>query len=204
MNYLAHLHLGGDRPAQLLGSLYGDFVKGSLQGHYPAELEAAIALHRRVDVYTDSHPVVRASRKRFSPKLRRYAGILLDVFFDHCLARDWSRYAEQDLDPFCVRVYRLLLAQNDLPGRLAEWAPRMARQNWLGSYRDQATLHRVAQHLGRRLRRPEAMAAAHQQLLSLYEPLSEDFVRFYPDLWHFALANREPPVHRPAGAHQLP
>ena len=62
MNYLAHLHLGGPAPAQLLGSLYGDFVKGPLAGRYAADIEAAIRLHRRIDVFTDAHPAVLAAR----------------------------------------------------------------------------------------------------------------------------------------------
>ncbi len=80
MNYLAHLHLGGHRPAQLLGSLYGDFVKGPLPGRFPAELEAAIRLHRSIDAFTDSHPLIKASIARFPLQRRRYAGIMLDVF----------------------------------------------------------------------------------------------------------------------------
>jgi len=98
MNYLAHLHLGGQRPGQLLGSLYGDFVKGRLQGQFAPEVEAAIQLHRRIDVFTDRHPLVDVALGRFSDTRRRYAGIVLDVFFDHCLARDWALYADQPLE----------------------------------------------------------------------------------------------------------
>jgi acyl carrier protein phosphodiesterase len=87
MNYLAHLHLGGQRPGQLLGSLYGDFVKGRLQGQFAPEIEGAIQLHRSIDVFTDRHPLVDVALSRFSLTRRRYAGIVLDVFFDHCLAR---------------------------------------------------------------------------------------------------------------------
>lgn len=80
MNYLAHLHLGGQLPAQLLGSLYGDFVKGRLQGQYRPQIEAAIQLHRSIDRFTDSHPLVGQALSRFSLTRRRYAGIVLDVF----------------------------------------------------------------------------------------------------------------------------
>ena len=100
MNYLAHLHLGGQRPEELLGSLYGDFVKGRLQGQYSPAIESAIQLHRSIDVFTDAHPLVDQSLSRFTQTRRRYAGIVLDVFFDHCLARDWARYADQPLERF--------------------------------------------------------------------------------------------------------
>lgn len=191
MNYLAHLHLGGPRPAQLLGSLYGDFVKGPLRGRFSAEIEAAIAVHRRIDAYTDSHPVVLAGKARFTPGRRRFAGILLDVFFDHCLARDWSSYAAEDLRVFSGRVYRLLGEQSDLPGRLTLWAPRMAEQDWLGSYRYQSTLRQVVAHLGKRLPRPGCLDGAYEELAKLYGPLSEDFAAFYPDLWRFAEKQRK-------------
>lgn len=105
MNYLAHLHLGGQLPAQLLGSLYGDFVKGRLQGQYSPQIEAAIQLHRSIDRFTDSHPLVGQALSRFTLTRRRYAGIVLDVFFDHCLARDWAQYADQPLERFTSQVY---------------------------------------------------------------------------------------------------
>lgn len=156
MNYLAHLHLGGHRPAQLLGSLYGDFVKGPLSGRFPAELEAAIRLHRSIDAFTDSHPLIKASIARFPSQRRRYAGIMLDVFFDHCLARDWHRYADLPLDVFTGKVYGTLAAEPQLPERLALIAPRMAAQDWLGSYRDFEVLGQVLSGISRRLSRRRA------------------------------------------------
>ncbi|WP_150807214.1 ACP phosphodiesterase [Pseudomonas fluorescens] len=186
MNYLAHLHLGGQLPSQLLGSLYGDFVKGRLQGQFDPQTEAAIQLHRHIDVFTDRHPLVDISLSRFSLTRRRYAGIVLDVFFDHCLARDWQLYADRPLDSFTAEVYRVLAAEPQLPGRLADIAPHMAAHDWLGSYRDFAVLEQVLRGISRRLSRPEELAAAMQELERLYEPLSEDFRLFYPELQVFA------------------
>jgi acyl carrier protein phosphodiesterase len=186
MNYLAHLHLGGQRPGQLLGSLYGDFVKGRLQGQFDPEIEAAIQLHRRIDVYTDRHPLVDAALSRFSITRRRYAGIVLDVFFDHCLARDWTLYADQPLELFTSDVYRVLSAEPQLPERLARIAPHMMANDWLGSYREFEVLEQVLRGISRRLTKPEELAAAMQELRVLYEPLSEDFRLFYPQLQDFA------------------
>ena len=186
MNYLAHLHLGGDAPAQLLGSLYGDFVKGPLAGQWPADIEAAIRLHRRIDAFTDSHPVQARARARFPAERRRYAGILLDLFFDHCLALHWADYAAEPLPAFTGRVYRVLAAEPALPGRLALIAPRMAAQDWLGSYRDFAVLEQVLAGIGRRLSRPEVLDGSLAELERLYMPLSEDFRAFYPELVEFA------------------
>jgi acyl carrier protein phosphodiesterase len=186
MNYLAHLHLGGAAPPQLLGSLYGDFVKGQLGGQWPAEIEAAIRLHRRIDAFTDAHPLQARARARFPAARRRTAGMLLDLFFDHCLARDWADYAEQPLDAFTAQVYRVLASEPRLPGRLALIAPRMAAQDWLGSYREFAVLEQVIAGMQRRLSRPQLLDGSLVELERLYQPLSEDFRAFYPELMAFA------------------
>ncbi|MGH8346218.1 MAG: ACP phosphodiesterase [Pseudomonas sp.] len=186
MNYLAHLHLGGQRPGQLLGSLYGDFVKGRLQGQFAPDIEGAIQLHRSIDVFTDRHPLVDVALSRFSLTRRRYAGIVLDVFFDHCLARDWALYADRPLALFTSDVYRVLSSERQLPGRLAQIAPHMVANDWLGSYREFEVLEQVLRGISRRLTRPEELAAAMQELRRLYEPLSEDFRLFYPQLQDFA------------------
>lgn len=193
MNYLAHLHLGGQRPGQLLGSLYGDFVKGRLQGQFASEVEAAIQLHRRIDTYTDSHPRVSAALSRFSLTRRRYAGIVIDVFFDHCLARDWAQYADRPLQQFTADVYRVLAAEPQLPGRLAQIAPYMAADDWLGSYRDFQVLEQVLRGIARRLSQPEELTAAMGELERLYQPLSEDFRDFYPQLQAFAVQHIQLP-----------
>jgi len=186
MNYLAHLHLGGQRPGQLLGSLYGDFVKGRLQGQFAPEIEGAIQLHRSIDVFTDRHPLVDVALSRFSLTRRRYAGIVLDVFFDHCLARDWTLYADRPLALFTSDVYRVLSSERQLPERLAKIAPHMVANDWLGSYQEFDVLEQVLRGISRRLTRPEELAAAMQELRRLYEPLSEDFRLFYPQLQDFA------------------
>ncbi|BBT15242.1 ACP phosphodiesterase [Metapseudomonas otitidis] len=186
MNYLAHLHLGGPAPHQLLGSLYGDFVKGPLDGRWPQGIEAGIRLHRRIDLFTDTHPLVRDARALFPAARRRVSGILLDLFFDHCLARDWADYAEVPLPTFTGQVYRVLADQAALPGALARIAPRMAEQDWLGSYCEFDTLAAVVGGMSRRLSRPELLAGGFDELAERYQPLSDHFRRFYPELQRFA------------------
>lgn len=186
MNYLAHLHLGGAQPAELLGSLYGDFVKGPLQGRWPAQIEAGIRLHRQIDAFTDSHPLVLQAKARFPAERRRYAGILLDLFFDHCLAANWPDYSSEPLEQFTLRVYRVLQNEPQLPGKLALIAPRMAAQDWLGSYREFAVLEQVLAGMSRRLTRPEGLAGGLEELQQLYAPLQDDFRAFYPQLCTFA------------------
>jgi len=186
MNFLAHLHLGGPSPQQMLGSLYGDFVKGSLDDRFPPQLEAGIRLHRAIDRFTDSHPLVLGALARFPRERRRYAGIILDVFFDHCLARHWQDYHPEPLSAFTGRVYGVLRRTPDLPGRLAAIAPLMIEHDWLGSYQEFEVLGRVLQGISRRLSRPEGLQGALPELRALYPTLLEDFRAFYPQLQVFA------------------
>ncbi|TRX76339.1 acyl carrier protein phosphodiesterase [Pseudomonas mangiferae] len=186
MNYLAHLHLGGPAPAQLLGSLYGDFVKGPLDGRYPADVEAAILLHRRIDIFTDSHPVTARARARFPAERRRIAGILLDLFFDHRLALNWHDYASEPLERFTSRVYGVLQTEPALPERLGLIVPHMAAQDWLGGYRAFEALDRVIVGMRTRLSRPSLMDGAYEEVAERYDRLSEDFDAFYPELMAFA------------------
>lgn len=194
MNYLAHLHLGGAQPGALLGSLYGDFVKGPLGGRWPADIEAGIRLHRQIDAFTDSHPLVLQAKQRFPRERRRYAGILIDLFFDHCLAAHWHEYADEPLQDFTARVYQVLREEPELPAKLALIVPRMAAQDWLGSYREFAVMEQVVAGMSRRLSRPEGLAGGVAELERLYVPLQQDFREFYPQLQAFALGGNGPRV----------
>lgn len=187
MNYLAHLHLGGAQPGALLGSLYGDFVKGPLGGRWPADIEAGIRLHRQIDAFTDSHPLVLQAKQRFPRERRRYAGILIDLFFDHCLAAHWLDYAAEPLPDFTARVYQVLREEPELPAKLALIVPRMTAQDWLGSYREFAVMEQVVAGMSRRLSRPEGLVGGVAELERLYVPLQQDFREFYPQLQAFAL-----------------
>ncbi|OPA95563.1 ACP phosphodiesterase [Pseudomonas fluorescens] len=186
MNYLAHLHLGGQQPQQLLGSLYGDFVKGAALEDFSIQAQEAIRLHRRIDAFTDSHPVVRKALERFSVTRRRYAGIALDMFFDHCLASNWEQYADQPLEVFTQKVYGLLEAEPALPERLAQIAPLMISEDWFGAYRDFSMIDHGLEVISRRLSQPDGLLHAYEELTSLYLPLSEDFKEFYPLLRQYA------------------
>ncbi len=190
MNYLAHLHLGGQEPQQLLGSLYGDFVKGTFLGNFSVQTAEAIVLHRRIDAFTDTHPLVRSALGRFPIARRRYAGIALDMFFDHCLARDWERYADMPLDVFSKKVYQLLEGEPTLPARLALVAPLIIAEDWLGAYRDFSMIGHGLEVISRRLSQPAGLHGVYEELIALYEPLSADFLEFYPLLWQYAQADR--------------
>ncbi|HRO35453.1 ACP phosphodiesterase, partial [Thauera sp.] len=116
MNFLAHAWLAGESPALVVGGVFGDWVKGPLPGTLPADLARGVALHRAIDAFAETHPAFRASRARMSVARRRYAGVLVDIFWDHLLARDWALHGEGALAPYCAGVYRQLAARRaDLP-----------------------------------------------------------------------------------------
>jgi acyl carrier protein phosphodiesterase len=193
MNYLAHLFLAGPEPEALLGALMGDFVKGVLGERYPAAITRALSLHRRIDTFTDAHPVTAASRSRISPERRRFAGIMVDLFYDHFLARHWDEHAREPLEVFTARVYALLQEHDTLlPDRLRSIAPRMARADWLASYAQVESIHTALDRISLRLRRGNPLVGAGAELEANYAALEADFRRFFPDLVGFAQANRKP------------
>lgn len=187
MNYLAHLYLADLAGSSLVGNLMGDFVRGRLDGRFPPAIESGIRLHRRIDSFTDRHPAVRRGRARLPGHWRRYAGILLDVFYDHFLACEWEMRHAQPLEAFAARVYAALEAQfDDLDGGLQAAAPRLKAHNVLVAYRDPAGVERTLASLSRRLRRPNPLADGMMILNADAGGLYQDFVELLPDLERFA------------------
>ena len=141
-------------------------------------------MHRRVDRFTDTHPAVEALRARFANGRRRYAGIVLDVYFDHCLARDWARWSETPLDAFTARVYRVLDARfAELPPRLQAIAPRMSADDWLAGYRHRGSVDRAIRRIAGRLsRHGDRLVACLDDLPALEAEADATFPAFYTAL----------------------
>lgn len=187
MNFLAHLALAPDDEDARLGSLLGDFVKGPLGDRYPGALGEAIVLHRRIDSFTDAHPRVVASRARIGPAHRRYAGIMIDLYYDHFLARRWDEFHDEPLADFSARIYALLARRHaELPEALQFLAPRMAARDWFGSYVEVDNIGRALEGIGRRLRRGNGLVGADADLRRDYAGFEADFEAFYPEVRRFA------------------
>lgn len=191
MNYLAHLLLAEDSDDARLGALLGDFVAGSRPLDASPTVWREILVHRRIDSYTDAHPILQALRTRFPQGRRRYAGIALDVHFDHLLARDWPQHHAQPLAEFTAGVYALLGKRlSDLPPRLQAIAPQMAAQDWLGSYRHRSSVDQALRRIAGRLTRGEGLIDC-LPLLSAHEAeIEAAFGRFLPELRAFVLSER--------------
>ncbi|AKC87031.1 ACP phosphodiesterase [Pseudoxanthomonas suwonensis] len=194
MNYLAHLYLARPDHEAMLGALLGDFVFGmaALQDWSPV-VRREILLHRRIDRYTDEHPQVAQARSLFGDGRRRYAGIALDVYYDHCLARDWARYSELPLDAFTAPFYAYLLARREeLPGRLHAIAPRIAAHDWLGSYRERGNVDLAVTRIATRLsRNGDRLVACLDDLRRHEAEIAAGFDAFFPQLVAHVAALRQ-------------
>jgi acyl carrier protein phosphodiesterase len=187
MNYLAHLYLSEPHEEAWLGSLMGDFVKGPLDDRYASEISRAIAMHRKIDVFTDAHPVVLHSKSRMSVERRRYAGIMVDVFYDHFLAKHWQDFHDEPLAEFTARVYRVLERYHTvLPERLQRMAPMMMQWDWLGSYADIGSIYTALNRMGQRLKRENRLMNSADELVGNYAQLEADFRAFLPDVLRYA------------------
>ena len=195
VNYLAHAWLARHSDDAILGAILGDFVFGQsgLQD-WPPAVRAEIVRHRRIDLYTDAHPAVVVARGLFDDAgLRRYAGIVLDVYFDHCLARGWVRWNDTPLQDFTTRVYRVLDEHRDeLPSRLRAIAPRMAAHDWLGSYVQRGNVDHAVRGIATRLSRNGDKLVACLDVLRVEEArIDAAFEAFFPDLVDAAAAMRD-------------
>ncbi len=203
MNYLAHLYLSSHTDDALVGALLGDFVKVDHYRRYPAPVARAIILHRSIDSFTDAHPLHRASRRRLDARFRHTRGLLVDLFYDHFLAREWDRWANQSLDIFTRRVYTAMQTfDHQLPARLERMLPYMVADNWLASYRDLENVGRALAGLSRRLQAANHLDEGLPELTSHYRELEKDFLAFWPELTAFAAgeAGARPELWRSATA----
>ena len=191
MNHLAHALLAAPNEDCMLGSLVADFVRGAIDPTLPRGVRDGIALHRAVDRYTDAHPEVVAARALFTAPYRRYAGILLDVWFDHLLAGGWSRHADGSLPAFSAGVQRLLLARAaELPPRMRGFADYLQRNDLPQAYRERAMIGAVLGRLSQRLSRDNPLAQGLPVLEALAAPIQRHFDAFFPELVTHAARER--------------
>ncbi|WP_447737386.1 acyl carrier protein phosphodiesterase [Rhodanobacter soli] len=190
MNHLAHALLAGDDEALQLGGMLGDFVHGQPDGSlFPARVIAGIRLHRAIDVYTDAHPEVLAAKALLPSPYRRYAGILLDMWFDRCLARDFPRWSAQPLPEYSAALRGLLWRQDALlPPALRRFRGYMEAHGLPAGYADDAVLDEALGGIGQRLSRLNPLDSALPVLLQREAELLERFEAFFPQLRGFARA----------------
>lgn len=187
MNVLAHALLAGDDAALRLGGVMGDFVHGTPDASIPARVRDGIYLHRAIDTFTDGHEEVRAARERLPAPFRRYAGILLDMWFDHCLARDFARWSDRPLDEVSTSLRAELHAAGSLlPDALKRFLGYMDANDLPAGYARSEAIGKALRGISQRLTRANPVGDAMPLLLAEDAMLRGTFERFFPQLRAFA------------------
>jgi acyl carrier protein phosphodiesterase len=198
MNWLAHLLLSEPTSAVRLGGILPDLVATSRLGALPPDFQRGIKRHHQIDAYTDSHALFRRSVRRLHPPYRRFGGILVDIFYDHFLARNWPSFSMQALPDFVAEVYASFESHRQvIPEDVYALLQKMQAGNWLCSYGDIPGVTEVLRRIGRRFRRPCDLTPAISILEHDYQEFQNDFTEFFPELFAFVFP-APPPSEAPA------
>ncbi len=183
VNFLAHIYLTDGYPMETIGNFMADGIKGKKYLKYSEEIQRGILIHRWIDSYTDSHPIVRQSTKRLHAKYGHYSGVIVDILYDHFLAKNWSNYHDESLDNYITRFYELLQDNHHLlTGRIQKMMIPMMEQNWLLSYANLDGIATVLYNMNIRTKRRVAMDEAIEDLKEHYDLFEDEFTRFFEEL----------------------
>ncbi|MBA7510971.1 Acyl carrier protein phosphodiesterase [subsurface metagenome] len=186
MNFLAHLYLSGDSNEIKVGNFIGDYVKGKNFKHYPNLIKKGILLHRHIDSYTDSHPIIKRSKSYLNFKYKRFSGIIVDIFYDHFLALEWAEFSDEPLQEFVNNLYDTLVSHYSiLPKKVQEFLPLFIQYNWLESYLTIEGIKDVLSRMSRRTSLPDETQFAIEVLKKNYSSFRADFLDYFPQLIHF-------------------
>ena len=187
MNYLAHIYLSGENELVTIGNFIADGIKGQSYKKYPVSIQMGILLHRHIDSFTDSHDIVRHSTKRLHEKYGHYSGIIVDILYDHFLAKNWSTYCDVPLKTYVENFYSSLETHYDLlPLRIQKMMPYMMTDNWLLSYATLDGISRVLEGMNRRNKNRSGMDQAILELKQFYEEFETEFSIFFDALIQYS------------------
>lgn len=187
MNYLAHFLLSGDDEELRLGNLLGDVVKGRVERYdHPGttpRMRLGIRLHRTIDSFVDAHPAVRRSKQRIASRYGRLSGAIVDVYYDHVLAREWDTHGRGGLAAFADDVYETLRRNRSrLPPEVHPLVDAMSRGDWLSGYASLAHVAGALRGMARRHVVAASIGTAAEELESQYAGFSDDFAEMFPQL----------------------
>jgi len=186
MNYLAHLYLSQADAHSILGNIMGDFRKYLTESVLPENINAGMENHLRVDKFTDTHPVVIGLKDLFSPGRRRFAGIIIDIVFDHFLSRHWNCYRRESREDFISYSYDCLIdGWEYMPTRMQYAMHHMIHDDWLGSYIELAGISLTLDRMSRRIRFRNNLAGAITEIENNYPELEQGFLDFFPCLVNY-------------------
>ncbi len=187
MNFLAHIYLSGDNDMITIGNFIADGIKGKGHKKYPPDIQIGILLHREIDTFTDAHPTVRKSTKRLHKNYGHYSGVIIDILYDHFLAKNWALYSTQNLPDYIEDFYDTLRNNFEiLPLRIQKLMPFMISDNWLLSYAEIDGIKRVLEGMNRRTQNKSKMNEATTELRKYYIEFEDEFTSFFSDLRQFS------------------
>jgi len=183
MNFLAHVYLSGNDDEIKIGNFIGDFVKGKDADNYPGKIKLGIYLHRHIDDFTDNHAIVLKSKKRLYPIFHHYAPVIIDVFFDHLLAKNWSRFSDINLLSFTESFYKITESfQQVIPKNASNMLIYMKKDNWLFNYQYLEGIDKAFKGMARRTKFESNMENAVRELNKNYPLFENEFLDFFPDI----------------------
>lgn len=187
MNFLAHIYLSGSNDLIKIGNFMADGVRGKQYLAFDSEIQKGIVLHRAIDSFTDSHPQFRKCTKRLHSQYHHYSGVIVDVFFDHFLAKKWGDYSEETLEDFVNNFYTsLTIYEAHLTEKAKMMKPYMIQQNWLLSYQSIDGIEKILTQMDRRTKNRSMMRNSVTELKQYYTEFEDDFKDFFEELRDFS------------------
>ncbi len=183
MNFLAHLFLSNKDPNILIGNFIADFIRNHEVGNYSSEIQKGILLHRKIDSFTDNHPLVRQGTARLQPVQHKYAPVVIDILYDYLLAKNWDTYTDEPLRKFSNWAYQVLESNLRLmPERLQKRVPKMVDADWLMAYGTEKGMRFTFEKMSDRTSFPSYFDSAFDQLLEDFDKYNNEFNSFFPEV----------------------
>lgn len=187
MNFLAHIYLSFNDKEITIGNFIADSIRGNKFEHLPLKVKKGIKLHRFIDTYTDTHAIPKISSKRLHANYSHYSRVIVDIYYDHFLAKNWSKYSDIPLDVFVNDFYDLLEDNYEiLPDGVKRMMPYMIADNWIYNYSKMDGIARVLNGMNRRTKNKSKMNFAILDLEEHYDAFEEEFTEFFEQLITFS------------------
>ena len=183
MNFLAHIYLSGDNELIKIGNFMADGIRGQQYTNFPIEVQKGVLLHRAIDTFTDANTTYRKSKHRLHEKYGHYSGVIMDIIYDHFLAKNWNNYSNEDLDDYSNNFYESLKHNyHILTDKTKNMMPYMIARNWLKSYATIAGLEMILFQMDHRTKNRANMQEAIVELQEFYSNFEEEFTSFFIEL----------------------
>ena len=187
MNFLAHIYLSGDNDLIKIGNFMADGIRGNDYMNFPGDVKKGILLHRQIDTFTDSHLIYRKSKHRLHKKYGHYSGVIMDILYDHFLAKNWTKYSNEKLVDYAANFYQSLFDNEKiLTEKTKNMLPYMYDRNWLVCYESIAGIELILFQMDYRTKHRANMQEAIVELQQFYNEFENEFTLFFKELMAFS------------------